>query len=424
MLASSKHPAEAAKFALWLNTDPAALALENEKGGLYPADKAGLEMPALSKGVPFYGGQKVFDVFKEASANVDTNFTWGPIMTDTNRFLSDGFTKSLNGQGTWRSHGTTPWPGGGRCRPSSRGDAVEAPPTSERVRRRRPWVWFLLPFLVPFVLFYLVPIAYAIYRSLFKIERTGGLFGESQQVFAGFEQYANVFSDDTFRAGVLRVLLFGIVQVPIMLTLALVTALLLDSAVARLKRFFRIAFFVPYGIPGVIAALMWAFLYSPQLSPIVSVLDQVGTAPDFLGSNLILWSIANVTTWTYTGYNMLIILAALQALPQEIFEASRIDGAGGIRTAFSIKIPLVFPALVLTTVFSIIGTLQLFTEPVVFQTISRNVTSGYTPNMQAYAVAASNNYSFSAALSVVLAVATFILSFGFLKFTQRRGEAL
>ena len=301
---------------------------------------------------------------------------------------------------------------------------MEAPPTSERVRRRRPWVWFLLPFLVPFVLFYLVPIAYAIYRSLFKIERTGGLFGESQQVFAGFEQYANVFSDDTFRAGVLRVLLFGIVQVPIMLTLALVTALLLDSAVARLKRFFRIAFFEPYGIPGVIAALMWAFLYSPQLSPIVSVLDQVGTAPDFLGSNLILWSIANVTTWTYTGYNMLIILAALQALPQEIFEASRIDGAGGIRTAFSIKIPLVFPALVLTTVFSIIGTLQLFTEPVVFQTISTNVTSGYTPNMQAYAVAASNNYSFSAALSVVLAVATFILSFGFLKFTQRRGEAL
>ena len=108
VLASSKHPAEAAKFALWLNTDPAALALENEKGGLYPADKAGLEMPALSKGVPFYGGQKVFDVFKEASANVDTNFTWGPIMTDTNRFLSDGFTKALNGQGTWRSHGTTP----------------------------------------------------------------------------------------------------------------------------------------------------------------------------------------------------------------------------------------------------------------------------------------------------------------------------
>ena len=100
VLASSKHPAEAAKFALWLNSDQAALALANEKGGLYPANTAGLELPALSQGVPFYGNQKIFDTFKEASANVDTNFTWGPIMTDTNRFLSDGFTKALNGQGT------------------------------------------------------------------------------------------------------------------------------------------------------------------------------------------------------------------------------------------------------------------------------------------------------------------------------------
>ncbi|HYN29425.1 MAG TPA: sugar ABC transporter permease [Dermatophilaceae bacterium] len=291
-------------------------------------------------------------------------------------------------------------------------------------RRGRPWLWFLLPFLVPFVLFYLVPIGYAIYQSLFRVQRTGGLYGQSEQVFAGLGQYADVLTDETFRQGVLRVLIFGIVQVPVMLGVALLLALILDSAVARARKFFRVAFFVPYGIPGVIAALMWAFLYSPQLSPIVAALDRVGTAPDFLGSGLILWSIANVTTWTYTGYNMLIIFAALQSLPLEIFEASRIDGAGGIRTAWSIKIPLIFPALVLTTVFSIIGTLQLFTEPVVFQTISTNVTSGYTPNMQAYAVAASNNYSFSAALSVVLALATFVLSFGFLRFTQRRGQSL
>ncbi|MGZ4601474.1 MAG: ABC transporter substrate-binding protein [Oryzihumus sp.] len=96
----SQHPAEAAKFALWLNTNPEALALENSLGGLYPAAKAGADLPSLTKGVPFYGGQKVFDVFKQASSQVDTNFQWGPVMTDTNRFLSDGFTKALNGQGT------------------------------------------------------------------------------------------------------------------------------------------------------------------------------------------------------------------------------------------------------------------------------------------------------------------------------------
>ncbi len=301
--------------------------------------------------------------------------------------------------------------------------AGREPTTTRRRRHRRTWVAFVLPFTVPFTLFYVVPIVYAIWQSLFKTQRTGGIFGESRQVFAGLEQYANVLGDDTFRQGVLRVLVFGVVQVPVMLLLALLIALVLDSAVARLRRFFRIAFFVPYGIPGVIAALMWAFLYSPQLSPIVDLLNKVGTAPDFLGSNLILWSIANVVTWTYTGYNMLIIFSALQALPQEVYEAARVDGAGALRTAWSIKIPLVRPALVLTAVFSIIGTLQLFTEPVVFQAISTNVTSGYTPNMQAYAVAAANNYPFSAAMSVMLALATFVLSFGFLRLTQRRAAA-
>jgi multiple sugar transport system permease protein len=209
--------------------------------------------------------------------------------------------------------------------------------------------------------------------------------------------------------------------VPIMLALALALALLLDSAVVRLQRFFRIVYFLPYAIPGVIAALMWAFLYSPQLSPIVTLLDAIGPRPDFLGGGAILWSIANVVTWTYTGYNMLIIFAALQAIPGELSEAARVDGAGGIRTAWSIKVPIVRPALVLTGVFSIIGTLQLFTEPIVFRTISTNVTSGYTPNLLAFNIASGQNYPLAAAMSVVLAIGTFVLSFGFFRYAQKRG---
>ncbi|HXV92810.1 MAG TPA: sugar ABC transporter permease, partial [Pseudonocardia sp.] len=285
----------------------------------------------------------------------------------------------------------------------------------------RAWIAFVLPFAIPFVLFYLAPIVYAITQSLVRTERTGGIFGESRTVFTGLDQYVAVFNEPAFREGVGRMLLFGIVQVPIMLGLALVLALLLDSAVARLKRLFRIVYFLPYAIPGVIAALMWAFLYSPQLSPVVNLLDAIGPRPDFLGSGTILWSIANVVTWTYTGYNMLIIFAALQAIPTELSEAARVDGAGGVRIAWSIKIPIVAPALVLTAVFSIIGTLQLFTEPIVFRTISTNVTSGYTPNLLAFNIASANNYPLAAATSVVLAVGTFILSFGFFRFAQRRG---
>jgi multiple sugar transport system permease protein len=308
------------------------------------------------------------------------------------------------------------------------GPATPAPSGASRLSRparrssgSRAWLFFVLPFAVPFVLFYLVPIGYAITQSLLKTERSGGIFGESRTVFAGFEQYAAVFADPAFVEGIGRMLLFGIVQVPIMLALALALALLLDSAVVRLQRFFRIVYFLPYAIPGVIAALMWAFLYSPQLSPVVTLLDAIGPRPDFLGGGAILWSIANVVTWTYTGYNMLIIFAALQAIPGELSEAARVDGAGGIRTAWSIKVPIVRPALVLTGVFSIIGTLQLFTEPIVFRTISTNVTSGYTPNLLAFNIASGQNYPLAAAMSVVLAIGTFVLSFGFFRYAQKRG---
>ncbi|MFF4648350.1 carbohydrate ABC transporter permease [Streptomyces sp. NPDC001380] len=289
-------------------------------------------------------------------------------------------------------------------------------------RQRGHWL-FLLPFLVPFTLFTVVPVGYAAYQSLFRTQRVGGTFGHTTSVFAGLHQYREVLSDPDFTRSVGRVLLFGIVQIPVMLLLALVLALLLDSTVPRLKRFFRVAYFVPYGIPGVIAALMWGFLYDPRLSPVVDVLHKVGAHPDFLGSGSILWSMANVVTWTYTGYNMLIIYAALQAIPADIYEAARMDGATGAAIAWRIKVPIVRPALVLTGVFSIIGTLQLFTEPQVFRSISTSVTSTYTPNLAAYSLAAGDDYSEAAAMSVTLALATFILSFGFLKLSSRKAQA-
>lgn len=100
VLAGSKHPAEAAKFAIWLNTDPAALALENKLGGLYPSATAGLDIPSLKEGVPFYGNQKIFDVFKAASSGVNQSFQFGPTMTDTYNAMKDGVSAALGGSGT------------------------------------------------------------------------------------------------------------------------------------------------------------------------------------------------------------------------------------------------------------------------------------------------------------------------------------
>jgi multiple sugar transport system substrate-binding protein len=96
----SKHPYEAAKFALWLNTSTEALTQLNKVANLYPATKAGSSLPALSEGVEFYGGQKIYDVFATASGEVKADFTWGPTMTQTYANASDGFKAAVSGQGT------------------------------------------------------------------------------------------------------------------------------------------------------------------------------------------------------------------------------------------------------------------------------------------------------------------------------------
>jgi multiple sugar transport system permease protein len=297
--------------------------------------------------------------------------------------------------------------------PRAAGKSPRTPHTGRSTRRAV--AVFVAPFAVLFLLFYAAPIIYAVIQSLLMVERQG-TFGAPQQVFGGFTQYALVFQDSAFWASVGRVLLFGVVQVPVMLGMALLFALLLDSPLLKGKRFFRLAFFAPYAVPGVIAAIMWGFLYSPSLSPFGAVTSEI----NFLDGSLVLWAIANIVTWVYVGYNMLIIYASLLAIPTEIYEAARLDGASNTQIAWRIKIPLVTPAIILTAVFSIIGTLQLLAEPQTLRSFSSAISSTYTPNLAVYTTASIPNYNLAAAFSVVLALATFILSFVFLKATQRK----
>lgn len=299
---------------------------------------------------------------------------------------------------------------------STRSQPPPAPP-QRKTPHKGAIAIFTGPFGILFLLFYLIPIGYAVWQSLFVVHREG-TFGAPQQVFGGLAQYVQVFQNGPFWESIGRVLLFGVVQVPVMLGLALLFALLLDSPVLKGKKFFRLAFFAPYAVPGVIAAIMWGFLYSPNLSPFTDVTGVI----DFLSPELVLWSIANVVTWVFVGYNMLIIYSALLSIPTEIYEAARLDGAGQIRIAWSLKIPMVAPAIILTAVFSIIGTLQLLAEPQVFRSFTAAVSSTFTPNMTIYATSAIPNTNLAAAFSVVLALATFALSFAFLRGTQRKAN--
>ncbi len=305
-------------------------------------------------------------------------------------------------------------------------DRTATPAGVKRSRRRRrvnPALWFVAPFGVAFALFFLIPIGYAVYESLFKTASSGLGLSAPTREFVGLENYSDALSSSDFRSSIGRVLVFGLIQVPVMILLATVLALLLESGRVYFKSFFRVSYFLPYGVPGVIASLLWGFLYVPATSPLVEVLGHVGIHADFLSADTVLGSIVNIVTWEFAGYNMLILIAALQGIPDELYEAARVDGAGSFRIAWHIKLPLLRPSIILATVFTIIGTLQLFAEPLVLKPLSTAINSNYTPNLSAYNQAFSNdNYSLAAAEAVIVAVIAFALSFGFLRIVNRKGR--
>jgi multiple sugar transport system permease protein len=275
---------------------------------------------------------------------------------------------------------------------------------------------FLAPFLLLFILFFILPLIYALGISLFADRLVGGT------VFVGSQNYLQAFQDSSFWEGVRRMLLFMVVQVPVMLCLALTFALLLDSGVTKFRTLFRLGFFLPYAIPSVVSALLWGYLYSPNFGPFAQIASSLHLpAPGFLTDSGMLPSIGNIVTWQWTGYNMIILYAALQAIPPELYEAALVDGATGWKVARYIKIPLIAPALVLACVFSIIGSLQLFAEPSIMKTLAPNVIGDhYTPNLYAYTLAFTNQqYDYSAAVSFTLGAIVFVCSYIFMLATNR-----
>jgi multiple sugar transport system permease protein len=273
---------------------------------------------------------------------------------------------------------------------------------------------FLAPFLTVFVAFYLAPVCYAIYLSLFVRKRVG--IGPAKEVFGGLANYIRAVQDGDFLNGLKNMFVFGVVQVPVMLGLAIVLALLLAESRGFFMKICRTAFFMPYGIPSAIGALIWGYLYSPNLSPFNQVLGALHAgAINFLSPEVVLFSIANIVTWTWTGYNMITLFAALQNIPTELYEAARVDGATPWDIVRSIKIPLLMPTLRLLFIFSVIGTSQLFTEAFVLRPLGY-VADNITPNLYLYLTAARDaNYSYAGALAILLALLIFAISGPFLR---------
>jgi multiple sugar transport system permease protein len=278
---------------------------------------------------------------------------------------------------------------------------------SKNARRiaRTGWLFFL-PFVIIFLVAIIAPLAYALYLSLFKEQIIGGT------TFAWFGNYLRAFTDPQLLQGLGTVLGFMAIQIPVILLVSLGSALALDSRRVRGMPFFRLAIFLPYAIPGVVAALMWGYIYGNKFGLIGQLATALHSpAPNLLSAHWMLFALANISVWSYTGYNMLIFYSALQGIPEEIYEAAKLDGAGEFRKAWSIKLPAIRPAVGLALFFSVIGGIQLFTEPSVLQSLAPTViSSGYTPNLYMFNLAIrGNEYDYSAAVAITLGAATILL---------------
>ena len=210
------------------------------------------------------------------------------------------------------------------------------------LRLSRRWyvpLLFILPAATLFLIFYLLPLVYAFYLSLFH------QYGLHPAVYVRFANYVRALSDHAFLGSILNILEFLVVQGTAMILLALFFALYLDNRRNWFRGFFRLSFYLPFIIPSVISGILWGFLYSKSLSPILDILKVIGINMYPLSPSWLLWSVANIVMWEWTGYNMIILYTGLLAIPPTLYEAAQIDGASGLQVILKIKLPLLRPAL-------------------------------------------------------------------------------
>ncbi|KMM36888.1 carbohydrate ABC transporter permease [Guptibacillus hwajinpoensis] len=217
--------------------------------------------------------------------------------------------------------------------------------------------FFAAPAILLFLAFTVYPIIASFVLSF--QERVGG-----EYVFAGLKNYTRLWNDDIFWTAMQNTFIIFVVQVPIMIILAMVLANVLNNQLLKLKGFFRVSFF----LPAVTSLVAYSILFSIMLQEE----GIINTALSYIGITAIPWlsdpfwakaSIIIAMTWRWTGYNMVIFLAALQNIPEDLYEAASLDGANKFKQFFYITVPQLKPVILFAGILSTIGTLQLFDEP-------------------------------------------------------------
>lgn len=266
-----------------------------------------------------------------------------------------------------------------------------------------PWL-FIAPALIFILCFSIYPLIETIYLS-FMTTRRGDI------VFAGLQNFKRLLSDQYFYTSLKNSLIYLIIQVPIMTLLAILLAMSLHNGITKLKGLFRTIYFIPFIVESVAYSLIFVLLFQERgvinfLLSIINISPVMWLTQTWPARFLIML----IMTWRWTGYNMIIILAGLQSIPNDYYEAATIDGANAFHKFVNITIPMLKPVILFSTILSTIGTLNLFTEPYLLTNGGPNnstISLGLYIYRQAFQ---SINLTYAATISVAILVIVGVLS--------------
>jgi cellobiose transport system permease protein len=263
---------------------------------------------------------------------------------------------------------------------------------------------YIAPFFLLFALVGLFPLLYTGYVSLFDWE-----LGDDNPVFIGLDNYVELFGDDQFYKTLGNTFSIFLLSSGPQLVIAVLLAALLNARL-RMPTAWRVGVLLPYAASLVAIGIIFANLFGPNYGLVNSMfellgLDRVDWQADRFASHI---AIAIMVNWRWTGYNALIILAAMKAIPKDIYEAATVDGASPMRQFFSVTLPLLRPTLIFVVITSTIGGLQIFTEPKLFDAMPGSNNGGSTNQFQTitlymYQTAfESQHFGYASALAWVL----------------------
>jgi multiple sugar transport system permease protein len=235
-----------------------------------------------------------------------------------------------------------------------------------RVARWNPAYLFVAPALAAITAFFFLPVAASVLLSFTDFDIYAVASRENLRL-VGAGNYSRLVTDGLFWTAVRNTLYFVVVAAPLSIAVSFGAALLLNAPVTRWRSAFRTALFVPVVTTLVAVAVVWRYAFHPRIGLLSALLAPLGIGPvDWLGEpRFAMPAIILMTIWKNFGFNMVIFVAGLQSIPERLYEAARIDGAGAGARFFHVTLPQLRPTLVFVTVTTLIGDLQLFAEPYV-----------------------------------------------------------